>query len=113
MKKLILLLLLPGFAARAQEKIEWPHHKKAVIVLTYDDALETQLNIAVPQLDSAHLTATFFLTGDIDAKTIPRWRALSKKGYELANHTIYHPVSYTHLRAHETGRNLVCRLLLD
>src|SRR5665213_3367170 len=22
-------------------------------------------------------------------------------------------VSYTHLRAHETGRNLVCRLLLD
>ena len=26
----------------------------------------------------------------------------------------YHgPVSYTHLRAHETGRNLVCRLLLE
>src|SRR5665213_49134 len=23
-----------------------------------------------------------------------------------------HPVSYTHLRAHETGRNLVCHLLL-
>ena len=25
----------------------------------------------------------------------------------------YLPVSYTHLRAHETGRNLVCRLLLE
>src|SRR5678810_470066 len=25
----------------------------------------------------------------------------------------YIPVSYTHLRAHETGRNLVCRLLLE
>src|SRR5665213_3737327 len=24
-----------------------------------------------------------------------------------------HAVSYTHLRAHETGRNLVCRLLLE
>ena len=23
------------------------------------------------------------------------------------------PVSYTHLRAHETGRKLVCRLLLE
>src|SRR5678809_1723410 len=23
------------------------------------------------------------------------------------------PVAYTHLRAHETGRNLVCRLLLE
>ena len=26
---------------------------------------------------------------------------------------IYDAVSYTHLRAHETGRNLVCRLLLE
>ena len=26
---------------------------------------------------------------------------------------IIKPVSYTHLRAHETGRNLVCRLLLE
>ena len=26
---------------------------------------------------------------------------------------MYAPVSYTHLRAHETGRNLVCRLLLE
>ena len=25
----------------------------------------------------------------------------------------YVTVSYTHLRAHETGRNLVCRLLLE
>src|SRR5678809_801 len=26
---------------------------------------------------------------------------------------LFVPVSYTHLRAHETGRNLVCRLLLE
>ena len=26
---------------------------------------------------------------------------------------VFVPVSYTHLRAHETGRNLVCRLLLE
>ena len=29
------------------------------------------------------------------------------------NEIKYTPVSYTHLRAHETGRNLVCRLLLE
>src|SRR5665213_3884888 len=29
-----------------------------------------------------------------------------------ADHSM-EPVSYTHLRAHETGRNLVCRLLLE
>src|SRR5665213_933219 len=33
------------------------------------------------------------------------WRRLEELGWTKA-------VSYTHLRAHETGRNLVCRLLL-
>jgi len=91
MKRLTLLFLFLSVVVHAQQKINWPHDKKAVIVLTYDDALTSQLDIAVPQLDSAHLTATFFLIGDITNQTTPRWRALSKKGYELANHTIYHP----------------------
>jgi len=91
MKRLILLFLLITFVAQAQPKIKWPHHKKAAIVLTYDDGLYSQLNEAVPQLDSAHFKATFFLTGDLNQETIPRWRAVSKNGHELANHTIYHP----------------------
>ena len=32
---------------------------------------------------------------------------------ERANFGSKLAVSYTHLRAHETGRNLVCRLLLE
>ena len=32
---------------------------------------------------------------------------------ELLNHASRTPVSYTHLRAHETLMNLVCRLLLE
>lgn len=91
MKPLIFLLLLTAATASAQQKIIWPHHKKAVIVLTYDDALQTQLDNAVPQLKVAHFKATFFLTGDVDYNTIPRWRALGKEGFELANHTLYHP----------------------
>jgi peptidoglycan-N-acetylglucosamine deacetylase len=91
MKKLILLLLLFSPVAQAQQKMQWPQHKKAVIVLTYDDALESQLNIAVPQLEKAGFKATFFLTGDINAVTIPRWRKLAGKGFELGNHTLFHP----------------------
>ena len=91
MKKLTLLLLLLNFVAQAQQKINWPDHKKAVIVLTYDDALSSQLANAVPQLEADNFKATFFLTGDINSQDIPQWRALSKKGFELANHTIYHP----------------------
>lgn len=91
MKKLIsIFLLLSGFTVQAQQ-IKWPHHKKAAIVLTYDDALRSQLNIAVPQLEAAHLPATFFLTADINYATIPQWRALAAKGFELGNHTILHP----------------------
>ena len=32
---------------------------------------------------------------------------------DILGNTIIEAVSYTHLRAHETGRNLVCRLLLE
>jgi peptidoglycan/xylan/chitin deacetylase (PgdA/CDA1 family) len=91
MKPLIFILLLASFTATAQQKIKWPNHKKAVIVLTYDDALQTQLDTAVPQLKKAGFKATFFLTGDMDYVTMPRWRALGNEGFELANHTIYHP----------------------
>lgn len=71
--------------------MQWPDHKQAAIVLTYDDALLSQLNIAVPQLEKAGLKATFFLTSDLDYRTLPRWREVAKKGFELGNHTLYHP----------------------
>jgi peptidoglycan-N-acetylglucosamine deacetylase len=93
MKNLFILFLLFSFTAQAQQKMQWPKHKKAVIILTYDDALESQLDNAVPQLENAGFKATFFLTGDINALTIPHWRKLAKKGFELGNHTLFHPCS--------------------
>jgi peptidoglycan/xylan/chitin deacetylase (PgdA/CDA1 family) len=91
MKAVTFLFILFSLTAQAQEKVLWPDHKQAVIILTYDDALMSQLNTAIPQLEAAHLTATFFLTGDMDSRNIDMWRAVSKKGYELGNHTIFHP----------------------
>lgn len=75
----------------AGQAMRWPHHKKAAIVLTYDDALQSQLDTAVPQLKRAGFKATFFLTSDIDYVTIPRWRKLAREGFELGNHTVFHP----------------------
>src|SRR5689334_18793879 len=37
------------------------HSKQAIICLTYDDGLETQLSTVIPQLNTAGLKATFFL----------------------------------------------------
>jgi peptidoglycan/xylan/chitin deacetylase (PgdA/CDA1 family) len=90
-KRAVLLFCFFGCVWAMAQPIEWPHHKKAAIVLTYDDALRSQLDTAVPQLRRAGLKATFFLTADIDYITLPRWRELAKEGYELGNHTMYHP----------------------
>jgi peptidoglycan/xylan/chitin deacetylase (PgdA/CDA1 family) len=91
MKRLIILFLLFHYSTQAQQKITWPDHKKAVIVLTYDDALNSQLKNAVPQLDAMHFKGTFFLTAAINSATIPQWRAVGAEGHELANHTLFHP----------------------
>jgi peptidoglycan/xylan/chitin deacetylase (PgdA/CDA1 family) len=95
MKNVIILLVsLIGWSAQVfaqSQSIQWPHHKKATIVLTYDDALITQLDSAVPQLKRAGFKATFFVTSDMDYITIPRWRKLAREGFELGNHTVFHP----------------------
>src|ERR1700744_954293 len=91
MKILASLLLLLSFTVNAQQKITWPDHKKAVIVLTYDDALDSQLKNAIPQLNAHHFKGTFFLTSELNRLNIPKWRVASAKGHELANHTLFHP----------------------
>jgi len=97
MKKLAIILgCLIGRSAQicAQPSpMQWPHHKKATIVLTYDDALLSQLDTAVPQLRKAGLKATFFVTSDMDYVTMPRWRKVAREGFELGNHTVFHPCS--------------------
>ena len=54
--------------------LAWPDGKQAAVVLTYDDALTSQLDIAIPALDAAGLKGTFFLSG-LRADQVGRWRA--------------------------------------
>ena len=67
--------------------------KKAIVVLTYDDALHVHLDHAVPILDSLGLKATFYLSGYSTAihNRISEWRKAAQKGHELGNHTLFHP----------------------
>jgi peptidoglycan/xylan/chitin deacetylase (PgdA/CDA1 family) len=77
--------------AEAHGQMEWPKGKIAAIVLTYDDALHSQLDVAVPQLAKARFRGTFFLDGDITPDDMLRWRAVARAGHELGNHSINHP----------------------
>ena len=86
---LALALSLVFGASAATAGTKWPNGAKAAVVLTYDDALTSQLDHAIPALDAAGLKGTFFLAGPKLAD-ITRWRAAAAKGHELANHTIFH-----------------------
>jgi len=90
---LIAVLLLFAQISFAQETFKWPKGKKAAIVLTYDDGIASQLNPAIPQLNKYKLKGTFFLTGNLSEDDITLWQSVSKKGHEIANHSLYHPCS--------------------
>jgi len=71
--------------------------KKCAVVLTYDDAIDQQLDNAVPVLDSLKLKATFYITAfSASMRTrLNEWRKLAVTGHELGNHTLYHPCDAT------------------
>ena len=93
---LILTISFILFGMNSNGQIKLPTGKKAIIVLTYDDGLDSHFNSAAPALDSFGLKGTFFMDGRVKFKDIPAWRAMSACGHELANHTIYHPCSNVH-----------------
>jgi len=95
MRKTLTLLFLSLILTKhnfAQTGGPW-QGKKCAVVLTYDDAIDQHLDNAVPVLDSLGLTATFYITANsISVRNrMKEWKALADRGYELGNHTLYHP----------------------
>jgi len=75
-------------------QINWPGGAKAALCLTYDDAMDTHLDIAIPDLNKYGLKGTFYLQGDnIRIERLEEWRLASMQGHELGNHTAFHPCS--------------------
>jgi peptidoglycan/xylan/chitin deacetylase (PgdA/CDA1 family) len=94
------LALAVATTARAQEPgtepevpFPWPNGARAAVALTYDDAIDTHLDHAAPDLDAAGLHGTFYLLGNSSslARRLPEWRALGERGHELGNHALFHP----------------------
>jgi len=71
---------------------EW-QGKSCAVVLTYDDAIDVDLDHALPALDSAGLRGTFYLiaASDVVRRRLPEWRAAAQRGHELGNHSLFHP----------------------
>ncbi|MBC6904607.1 polysaccharide deacetylase [Saccharophagus sp. K07] len=72
--------------------IVWPGNAKAAVSLSYDDALNSQLDNAVPALKKYGIKASFYpiLSSPVLAARLPEWRKVAADGYELGNHTLFH-----------------------
>src|ERR1700761_4075619 len=92
-KYLIALTLLCAFAGRAQQPAADWNHKQCAVVLSYDDAIDQDLDIVVPALDSVGFKGTFYLIGrsEVIGKRLEEWRAIARDGHELGNHSLTHP----------------------
>jgi len=87
-----ILLFVAFTSAQAQTATTW-NHKQCAVVLTYDDAIDIDLDNVVPVLDSMHFKGTFYLIGSSSVvnKRMTEWRKAAKEGHELGNHMMFHP----------------------
>jgi beta-glucanase (GH16 family)/peptidoglycan/xylan/chitin deacetylase (PgdA/CDA1 family) len=75
----------------------WPNGARAAVSLAYDDALDSQLDHAIPDLDRAGLKGSFYLQLSNPAvqQRMAEWRAAASHGHELGNHTLFHQCSHS------------------
>ena len=71
---------------------KWPKGDKIAISLSYDDALDSQLDNALPALNQRGLKASFYIVPLSDGfkNRIEEWRQLAQQGHELGNHSLFH-----------------------
>lgn len=91
----MMIFVRPGFAVDTPQSFHWPRKIRAAVSLSYDDALNSQLDVALPALDKYRLKGTFYLI--LSSPTINQrlveWRAAAQHGHELGNHTLFHQCS--------------------
>ena len=93
-----LLVALIGFQSAHAKELDafaWPDGRRAAVSLAYDDALDSQLDNAIPALDRHGLKGSFYLQLSQDPVRLrmSEWRAAARNGHELGNHTLFHQCS--------------------
>lgn len=88
----VLSLTATSVPAEAESPYAWPGGQRAAINLAYDDALPTQLDVAIPQLDQHGLKGSFYVVPSAETMRLrlDDWRAAAANGHELGNHTLFH-----------------------
>jgi len=90
---LLLLIITMYLALQSLSAAEqWPRGNKIAISLSYDDALNSQLDNALPALNLRGLKASFYIVPLYDGfkYRIEEWKKLAEQGHELGNHSLFH-----------------------
>lgn len=76
----------------AAQTTRWPNGALVAVSLSYDDALDSQLDIAIPALDRHGFRASFYVPASYSGmqRRLEEWRQLAQHGHELGNHTLFH-----------------------
>lgn len=90
---LTLGLSLPAFSQESDPEVIWPDGRKIAVSLSYDDALNSQLDNALPALDKHKFKASFYIlpNSEVINSRMQEWKALAENGHELGNHSVNHP----------------------
>jgi len=73
----------------------WPNGCLGALSLTFDDGMESQLEVALPLLNRFGFHATFYLNprGEDWRELLEPWHEVADAGHEIGNHTLSHPCS--------------------
>ena len=89
---LLLFTALVNTSFIQDESSTW-NNKQCAVALTYDDAIDVDLDNVLPALDSLNLKGTFYLIGSspVVNNRLNEWRKAAREGHELGNHSMFHP----------------------
>lgn len=73
--------------------------RDGAVSLTFDDGLNSQLDIAVPELDKRGMRGTFYVTLENIAPRAEDWARVGHHGHEVADHSTHHPCDLERMTA--------------
>ena len=85
------------------ERRAFPGGARVALSVTFDDARDSQLDVAVPLLDAFDVRATFYVLPAGVRRRREDWRAVVDRGHEIGNHTSTHPCSGNFTFAHRNA----------
>jgi peptidoglycan/xylan/chitin deacetylase (PgdA/CDA1 family) len=72
----------------------WPGNAQLAVSLSYDDGYDSQLDLAIPDLEGSSFRGTFYLTINDELPVLNRtaeWQQAFLNGHEIGSHTYNHP----------------------